>query len=344
MPHIVCDAFRVRRRHLSFVVRFFLVIILSIPLVGCGAGTEKPGPVPFEPYLAVNSAKPAELVGIAAATHAAAVRLAFVDGAGCAPVWGDGGPADRPALRRRVAALRARGVRVAVAFGGAGAAELAATCTDVDRLAAAYGAVLAGYRPDTIDLDVEGDELADRAANARRVAALRLVFRRQAAAGRRLSLDWTLPVDAGRGLGPDAVALLRASRAAGLPLTSVNVLAMDYGQGAGVGSLGAAARAQAVLAARVVAQLWSLPAAAARRRVTVTVMIGHNDTPGETFTLADAAALARFAAAYRLGGLSYWSAGRDRACPDGATAVSSACSGVAQRPYQFAAALSGHRN
>jgi chitinase len=320
------------------------LVALALLLAACGTAAP-PAPVPFEPYIAVDSAAPGNLAAVAAGTRAAAVRLAFVTGDGCAPVWGDGGPADLPALRREVAAVRARGVRVTVAFGGDGAAELASTCTDVDRLEAAYGAVLDAYRPAAVDLDIEGDQLTDRAATARRIAALRLVSDRLAAAGRRLSLVWTLPVEAGSGLGPDAVALLRASRAADLPVTSVNVLAMDYGTGApGVTSLGAAARDEAGRAERVVRRIWSLSAAAAHRRTAVTVMIGRNDTPGETFTLADAAALARFAAAYRLGGLSYWSAGRDRACPGGRSVVSAACSGVAQRPFQFAAALSGRRS
>jgi hypothetical protein len=320
------------------VIKLLLVIFSVLALAGCGAGGGKPAPVPFEPYLEVNSAAPENLVEIAAETRAAAVRLAFVVGDGCAPAWSTGGPADLPALRARVAALRARGVRVTLAFGGDGAAELATTCPDVNRLAAAYRAVLAAYRPDAIDLDVEGDQLADRTATARRIAALRAVYRGPGAS-RRPALSWTLPVEAGSGPDADAVALLRASRAAGLPAATVNVLAMDYG--GGVSGMGGEARAEAAAAARVVAKVWSLAAAPARRRVAVTVMIGRNDTPVETFTLADAAALARFAAGYRLAWLSYWSADRDRGCPGGAATVSAACSGVPQRPYQYAQELSG---
>ena len=67
---------------------------------------------------------------------------------------------------------------------------------------------------------------------------------------------------------------------------------------------------------------WSVPYA----NIELTPMIGGNDVQGETFTLADAATVARFALAQGLAGVHYWSYDRDVDCPPGA--ASATCNSV----------------
>jgi hypothetical protein len=52
--------------------------------------------------------------------------------------------------------------------------------------------------------------------------------------------------------------------------------------------------------------------------VELTPMIGGNDVAGESFTLADADAVANFAVAQKLAGVHHWSYDRDTDCPAGA--------------------------
>jgi chitinase len=58
-----------------------------------------------------------------------------------------------------------------IAFGGQANTDLAVTCADPGRLADAYMAPIARYGVTTIDLDLEGQSLADVAADAPRALA-----------------------------------------------------------------------------------------------------------------------------------------------------------------------------
>jgi chitinase len=89
---------------------------------------------------------------------------------------------------------------------------------------------------------------------------------------------------------------------------------------------------------RVAAQLtevWpQLDAAAARRRLGLTFMIGRNDT-GPVTTLADATTLAKYAAGGGVASIAFWSLARDNGgCVDNPTAQPT-CSGIDQESYAF---------
>jgi len=82
------------------------------------------------------------------------------------------------------------------------------------------------------------------------------------------------------------------------------------------------------------------------KRISVTVMIGRNDVADEVFTLDDARELAAFADQVHLGRIAWWSAARDRACPDDETGIERTdavptCSGVVQDDDEFARAFGG---
>jgi chitinase len=71
-----------------------------------------------------------------------------------------------------VAADRRRGAPVTIAFGGQAGTELAVASRTGDRLLAAYRSVIDRYHQAAIDMDLEGDALADPATVTRRAGAL----------------------------------------------------------------------------------------------------------------------------------------------------------------------------
>jgi chitinase len=104
---------------------------------------------------------------------------------------------------------------------------------------------------------------------------------------------------------------------------TVNLMTMDYGStgpGNCVVSGGACEMGQSALqAAYNLHDHWGVPYA----NIELTPMIGGNDSPGETFTLADADTVAHFVLSKGLAGVHYWSYDRDTDCAPGAS--SSTC-------------------
>jgi chitinase len=268
----------------------------------------------------------------------------------CTPSWGGAyglaAAATGLDLDQRVAQVRVAGGEVLVSFGGAANSELAHSCADPAKLAAAYGAVISRYGVKVADFDLEGDTLADAAATARRATVLAGLQRSATAAGRELAVWLTLPV--GRdGLTGAGLAAVSTTLAAGVDLAGVNVMAMDFGgpepdMGAAVHSSLVAAHDQLapVYRARGVADdstgVWN--------HMGATVMIGQNDTAGEVFTTADAKRLVREAGDRQLGRVSAWSLNRDAQCGGSFAVVgmhSNVCSGTPQAGLEFSTIFAG---
>jgi chitinase len=279
------------------------------------------------------------------------VALAFVvadPSAPCTPSWGGAYTLDEASRRleldRRITQLRDAGGDIMVSFGGQANDELATVCTDPPALAAAYRSVVERYDSRVIDLDVEGTAVADHASILRRAQAVASIQKERAAAGEKLAVWLTLPVTTD-GLTADGVALVQATLRAGVDLTGVNAMTMDFGDAshpvtdllaatrsalqATVDQVGQAYRAQGVTLDE--AQRWA--------HVGATPMIGQNDVRGEVFTLADAQGLADYAVAHGLGRVSTWSLNRDGPCSASfadVAVVSDTCSSVPQAAQAFA--------
>ncbi|GAA1063299.1 chitinase [Streptomyces asiaticus] len=275
---------------------------------------------------------------------------------GCTPVWDGGTSLEDQGLEARIEGVRRAGGDVRISFGGAEGTELATVCTDVPELASAYAEVIERYQSARIDFDLEGEVLADTEAAARRAQALALIQRTHEG----LNISFTLPAMPD-GLTPQGVAQLEAAKQEGVILSGVNIMAMNY-SGDHTGDMGDYAVQAATAAQARIREVFGMSDAAAWKILAVTPMIGVNDVTGETFTLEDAAGLARFAAEKGIGRLSMWSAERDQPCtpemtrsaiPTAPTAGAAApeptanivpntrCSGVTQRPGAFEAALRG---
>ncbi|HEX4093762.1 MAG TPA: cellulose binding domain-containing protein [Trebonia sp.] len=300
------------------------------------SGAPSAGTAGFAPYVDTSLYPPFNLVSTAQATGVKQFNLAFVvaGGGGCTPEWGGVTVVGADPVASQIAALRAIGGDVRISFGGEDGSELAQTCTSLSALEAAYQDVISGYDVNKIDFDIEGAAVDDTAANALRDQALVALQKQDPG----LQVSFTLPV-LPSGLPADEDAVLTGAAQAGVDIAAVNVMAMDYGDGAAPnpsGQMGTFAIDAATATDAQVASALGISDAAAWSKVAVTPMIGVNDTSDEIFTVANAQQLAAFAAGKHLAWLSMWSAGRDQECPGGAAGFAEpTCSSVVQTPDAF---------
>lgn len=264
----------------------------------------------------------------------------------CEPSWGGTYGLDlaneKLELDAQVESFRKAGGSIGVSFGGQRGTELAVACPDVDSLTGAYAAVIDRYRPDVVDLDIEGAGASDAAAAERRAAA---VARLQAArpAGEPLRVWLTLPVSRD-GLTPAAELSVQTMLGAGVDVAGVNVMTMNFGPLPAGQSMRDASVQAAEATHRALAALFAkngLPTgnSAVWYRIGLTPMIGVNDVEGNVLSLADAEALEAFAAERGLGRMSMWSLNRDVACEAPQDGATHSCSGVQQEPGMFAEVL-----
>ena len=140
----------------------------------------------------------------------------------CVPTWGGRQAQDGNLVANRLGRLRAVGGDAGLAFGGPVGRELAAACTDLDRLIAAYRQAIGTFDATYIDFEVQ--DPADAETVLRRARAIATLQREAAAEGRPLTVEFTLPVT-GTGLAPSDQAMLRSTREAGAQIAAVNLLA-----------------------------------------------------------------------------------------------------------------------
>ncbi|MCX4860008.1 glycoside hydrolase family 18 protein [Streptomyces canus] len=285
----------------------------------------------FAPYVDTSLYPAFDLLASAASTGVKNYNLAFVtDGGGCTPKWGGVTDLASDAVAQQIGALRAKGGDVRVSFGGASGSEPATTCSSADALAAAYGKAVDAYGLTKVDFDVEGGALPNTAANTRRAQAIAKLQSQHPG----LDVSYTLPVMP-EGLTQDGVDLLANAKSNGVKIDTVNIMAMDYGPSYS-GDMGTYAEQAATATQAQVKGVLGLSDSAAWNAVAVTPMIGVNDVASEIFKVDDASQLVTFAKAKGLGGLSMWSATRDKQCSGGAKPSADAtCSSIVQDAFAF---------
>lgn len=317
------------------------------------SGTPSPSPSPgsgdpgdgtaatagFAPYVDTSLYPAFDLLAHSGATGVKEYNLAFVtDGGGCTPKWGGVTDLGADAVAAQIGGLRAKGGDVRVSFGGASGSELALNCSSADALAAAYGKVVDAYKLTKVDFDVEGGALPNAAANTRRAQAIARLQDRHPG----LDVSFTLPVMP-EGLTQDGVNLLADAKANGVDIDTVNIMAMDYGP-AYSGDMGTYAEQAATATQAQVRSVLGRSDSAAWKTVAVTPMIGVNDVASEIFQVDDATQLVAFAKSKGLGGLSMWSATRDKQCPGGTKPTADAtCSSVLQADGAFSKAFAAYK-
>lgn len=231
----------------------------------------------------------------------------------CDVAWNGTDPVTRGRYLSDIAALRAIGGDVIPSFGGYtadhGGTELADSCTDVDRVAAAYESVVTTYAVTRLDLDIESGSLADAAGIDRRNKALKRLQDWALATKHPVQVQYTLPTGP-NGLAGDGIAVLRNAVANGVRVDLVNVMAFDYFDGTrdmGTAAVSAARNLYTRLAAlypdRSPARLWA--------GVAVTLLPGSDGPKSEVTTVDDARKVLDFARTNGIGALSIWAVQRD---------------------------------
>ncbi|MFJ4717288.1 cellulose binding domain-containing protein [Streptomyces sp. NPDC088785] len=297
---------------------------------GTGTGSAASGAA-FAPYVDTSLYPKFDLVSSAKATGVKEYNLAFITSGGtCAPKWGGVTDLGADEVAAQIGALRSAGGDVRVSFGGASGTELAQACSSASELAAAYQKVIDQFKLTKVDFDVEGGALPDAAANTERARAIATLQKDNPD----LNVSFTLPVMP-EGLTSDGVNFLKNAKANGVSADLVNIMAMDYGASYS-GDMGTYAEQAATATQAQLKTALGLSDAAAWKAVAITPMIGVNDVSSEVFTVADATQLVSFAEAKGLGGLSMWSATRDRQCPGGASdSAQPTCSSITQSADAF---------
>ncbi|SEG74767.1 chitinase [Actinacidiphila yanglinensis] len=290
------------------------------------------------PYAEVWNS-PSALTTVRNATGLKYFTLAFViDGGGCNATFNGDTSITDGSWTSAINTLRGAGGDVIASFGGASGSEEALACTSVSALETQYKRVIDGLNLTRLDFDIEGSALDNTTANDRRNTALADLQQQYAAQGKKLDIDYTLPVDPS-GLESNAISLLNNAKSHGVNVNLVNIMTMDYG---GSQDMGNAAISAAQGLHTQLGQIWTTKSSAQLWAMEGnTPMIGVNDTSSEVFSTSDATDLANFAKSNGIQELSFWSLGRDKACATNGGTTQDTCSGTPQSAWQFSSTFNG---
>ncbi|OLZ73468.1 hypothetical protein AV521_05225 [Streptomyces sp. IMTB 2501] len=277
------------------------------------------------PYVDMSNGQEGMLDTAVTGHHLKAYTAAFVLGEGCNQIWGDTLPIGNDSYTDpEIAKAKSEGASVVISSGGASGEPLAWTCSTQSSIDAGYQAIINDYGVTQLDFDVEGAAVADTAAAARQMQAMKDLK----ASNPGLQFSMTLPVLTS-GLTGDGVNILKAAENTGIKIDVVNIMAMDYYAGTGTEmGQGAVDAAKATLA-----QMQSVNSSYTYANLGITPMIGKNDD-GSTFTLADAQTVENFAAQNGVGRLAFWSVNRDQPCSGSANSLPT-CSEISQNSLAF---------
>ena len=252
------------------------------------------------PYLQISGSDAGDMAADQSATGTKYYTLAFlIPSSGCTPKWEDDG-SGVGAFASQISAIQNSGGNVIVSFGGAAGGELAQTCTSVSSLTAAYQNIVNTYGVTRLDFDIEGGVLSDTASTTRRDQALAALQAQDPA----VQVDFTLavnPTGLPTGTGSE-YALLQDAKNAGVKVSVVNIMTMDFYDGQPVLS---DAESAATNTANQLAGLYGISTSAAYNMMGLTPIAGTNDD-GSVFSTANAQSLESFAASNGIAELSFW--------------------------------------
>lgn len=297
----------------------------AVALAPAGSAAAASSVYSVAPYVDMSNSQEGLLDTAITGHQLKAYTAAFVLGEGCNQIWGDTLPIGNDSYTDpELAKAKSEGASVIISSGGASGEPLAWTCSTQSSIDAGYQALINDYGVTRLDFDVEGAAVADTAAAARQMQAMKDLK----ASNPGLQFSMTLPVLTS-GLTNDGVNILKAAKNAGIRIDVVNIMAMDYYAGTGTEmGQGAIDAARATLA-----QMQSVDSGYTYVNLGITPMIGKNDD-GSTFTLADARTVENFAAQNGVGRLAFWSVNRDQPCGGSANSLPT-CSEISQNSLAF---------
>jgi hypothetical protein len=232
-------------------------------------------------------------------------------------------------------AFRNGGGKLKASFGGALGTYLENACaTDVQMADVVTGFVNQTGITD-LDFDVEQPQALTADINAKRARALRLVQQRNP----QVKISFTvqaIPRDKNNtpgGMTAAAVGAVQAAKDAGVKVSIVNLMTMDYGAffsaGRRMGDLAVSAATDEITQLQ---KIFGINADQAAAMVGITPMLGTNDVTSEVFSADDARTVVAFAKQRKVGLLSFWAINRDQVC--GAPNIAN-CSGINTANFQF---------
>lgn len=220
-----------------------------------------------------------------------------------------------------IAALQAVGGQVIPSFGGAAAdsdgTELSDSCHDVASIAATLENVITTYNLTRLDFDTEEASLYNYAGIDRRNKAIRMVEDWAKASGRTIQFVYTLPSNPTAGLDQGASYILQNAVANGAVISIVDIMTFDFRDNLPQEM----ADSTETIATHAFEELHQLYPKKTPNQIWAMIGIcedigshgsGRDDVgAAETFTLADAATIERFAVTHGLGLLTFWQLGGD---------------------------------
>ncbi len=299
----------------------------------------------FSPYFqAYTDASPAQQSQASGARYLTMAFLQTAQTGSCDITWNGDKPVQWSTFGPDIAKIRAHGGDVIPSFGGFTAddtaTEIADSCPDVDKIAAAFEKVITTYDVTRLDLDVEDNSLTNTAGIDRRNKAIRKVEDWAARHGRTVQFVYTIPTGP-KGLEQTGIDVLSNAVKNNARIDIVNIMTFDYyddgphemAADTKTAAAGLISTLHTLYPYRSTEQLW--------RMVGITEMIGIDDYgsggetgPLEIFTLDDAKTITKWAFEKNIAELSFWALGRDNGgCPG--MPGSDNCSGVAQSDWQF---------
>jgi hypothetical protein len=325
-----------------------VLLTLGVTAASASAGTAhgpSSRPLPYQvfaPYYEMYDTS-TDLAALSQQSGARYLSLAFLETAtsgSCTAYW-DGDttePIAASSYGSDIADIQAHGGNVIPSFGGYTAdttdTDIADSCMSVPAIAQVYESLITTYNVPRIDLDVEADSLTNTAGINRRNEAIAMVEAWAAAHHRRIQFSYTLPTFP-TGLTSSGLAVLQNAVADGAKVSTVNLLTFDYYIGTEQNMLTDTETAAEGSFTELQSLYPSYPAARIWHMIGVTEMPGIDDFgPDETFTMADAIAVLRWAHTKGIDTLSFWALERDNSgCPG--TKGAGTCSGIDQPEWYF---------
>jgi hypothetical protein len=208
-----------------------------------------------------------------------------------------------------VNAFVAAGGHLKASFGGADGTYIEAECKTASTWAGALEDFVDATGITDLDFDIEQDAVLTDAVNAMRGQALAMA---QAAKGIKVAFTLAANPSPGGGLTSQGMSVVSHAISAGVVVSHVNFMTMDFGDSYGGMPLGPVVTGSLTDGHTQIMSLWSgISSQAAWGKVGVIPMIGKNDD-SEVFSLTDAQTVTQFALSNQLGLVSFWSIDRDQ--------------------------------
>ncbi|WP_219149034.1 cellulose binding domain-containing protein [Amycolatopsis sp. TNS106] len=278
------------------------------------------------PYLYMGWGSPPNPQTVMNATGIKWFTMAFIlSSGGCNPAWDGSRPLQGGVDANAIAQIKAAGGQIVPSFGGWSGNKLGPNCSTPEALAGAYQKVIDAYGLKAIDIDIENtDEFENAVVQDRVLNALKIVKANNPGIQTILTFGTTTS-------GPNSWGnrLIDQSKALSAGIDVYTIMPFDFGGGADM--YGNTIRAANGLRDKLKSTFgWN--DATAYGHLGISGMNGLSDQR-ELTSLDTWTRITDWSKTNKIARLAFWSANRDRGCPNGGVAEN--CSGIAQNDWDF---------